>query len=114
MLLTPNKTYCHHKINTCSNDDILTDMRETCHSKLFLQSAVSSDSLAVRVADIVEQRTTRLEHPREVLVECGAIHIRGFAQGARRWVVNDCGEFAIREALHQLRCKSSDGRKYRG
>lgn len=51
----------------------------------------------------MEQRAARFEHPGEVLVKGSPVHVRRFAQRARRRVVDDRREFPILEALHDLR-----------
>lgn len=60
------------------------------------------NSLAVRISDVVEQRTPWLEHPREVLVKSGPVHVGRLAQGAGRWIVNNRGELAVFEAFNKL------------
>lgn len=51
----------------------------------------------------MEQRAARFEHPGEVLVKRSPVHVRRFAQRARRRIMDDCREFPILEALHDLR-----------
>lgn len=60
------------------------------------------DVLALRVPDVVKQRAAWLEHPREVLVKSGAVHVRRLAEGAGRRIVDNGGEFAVLESFHKL------------
>ena len=51
----------------------------------------------------MKQRAARLEHPGEVLVKGSPVHVRRFAQRARRRVVDDRRELSVFKALHDLR-----------
>lgn len=50
----------------------------------------------------MEQCATWLEHPRELPVESGPIHVRRLAEGAGRRVVDDRGELAVLEPFNEL------------
>lgn len=50
----------------------------------------------------MEQGATWLEHPCELLVESGPVHVRRLAEGAGRRVVDDRGKLAVLEVFNEL------------
>lgn len=50
----------------------------------------------------MEKGAPRLEHPCQVLVERGTVHVRGLTQRTRGRIVYHSREFTVLETFHQL------------
>lgn len=60
------------------------------------------DSLALGIPDVMKEGAAWLEHPREVLVKSGPVHVRRLAQSAGGRIVDNSGELAVPETFDKL------------